>query len=96
MSYTKYSYEKHRIGIPDHEWENAQPLEQNYFIGDVVEFHVGGCGLIDEVLKSDHGGCPKYSTREVPGHDHHPTRTAWHYEGDFKTLLSPSGVRMFL
>jgi hypothetical protein len=88
----KYA-EDHRKGISDVAWAKMQPKEQNYHIGDVIEFKVGGFGLIDGY--TDCNVCPHaYSTDKVDGMPYRDDcKDAWHYEGDFKRLVYPSGVR---
>lgn len=86
--------EEHRRGISALAWAGMQPKEQSYYIGDVVEFKVGGFGVINEVRKANGGWPPSYSTEPVDGlHDRDDSKRAWHYEGDFKHLVAPSGVR---
>ena len=88
--------EEHRKGITDLDWALAQPKKQGYYVGDVIEFHVGGIGLINAV--SQNGGWPpSYATEPVKGFPYRPNdaKLAWHREGDFKALISPSGVRDF-
>jgi hypothetical protein len=75
-------------------WARKQPRETNYFIGDIVEFKVGGYGIIDEVQRHGSGWPAKYSTERVEGKPYHPTtKGAWHYEGDFKRLAGESTLR---
>jgi hypothetical protein len=89
----KYA-EKHRRGISDMDWAAQQPKSQNYFIGDIVEFFVGGFGIIDEVSKAHGGWPPKYSTQKVEGYPYRSDgKVAWHYEGDVKALVQPSTLR---
>jgi len=92
----KYA-EEHRRGISDVAWAQMQPHEQNFFIGDVVEFKVGGFGVIDGVGGGENGWPPSYSTKEIEGfQDRNDSKRAWHYEGDFKELISPSGLRSLM
>ncbi len=90
--------EKHRKKYNDMEWAAQQPKGPPKFkIGDVVEFHVGGFGVIDEVSAPDpeddeEDGWPaEYSTAPIKGM---PSRkdgkVAWHYEGDFKRRVAKS------
>lgn len=89
----KYA-EEHRRGISSLAWAGMQPKEQSYYIGDVVEFKVGGFGVINKVSKAKGGWPPSYSTEPVDGlPDRYDTKRAWHYEGDFKKLVAPSGLR---
>jgi hypothetical protein len=89
----KYA-EEHRRGISDVAWAGMQPKQRNYHIGDVVEFKVGGFGVIDGHSDRSNGWAPSYSTCEVEGMKYRDDgKAAWHYEGDFKRLVSPSGVR---
>ena len=86
--------EEHRRGISDMAWADMQPKEQSFYIGDVVEFRVGGFGVINKVSGGKGGWPPSYSTEPVDGlRDRSDTKRAWHYEGDFKQLVAPSGVR---
>lgn len=65
-----------------------------YYIGDVVEFTVGGVGVIDSVFKAHNGLPESYSTKEVEGLPYRKdTKCAWHYEGDFKALVGESAIR---
>lgn len=86
------SREDHRNQYSDIEWAQKQPEgPPNYKIGDVVEFYVGGVGVIDEVSEP-HGGWPSsYSTTKVEGYpDREDNKRAWHYEGDFKRTIAKS------
>jgi hypothetical protein len=86
--------DEHRRGISDMEWARKQPQEINYFIGDIIEFEVGGVGIIDEVQKPRNGWPASYSTEEIEGRPFHAkSKTAWHYEGDFKKLIGKSPLR---
>ena len=92
----KYA-EDHRKGISDIGWARMQPKEQSFYIGDVVEFKVGGFGVIDGVSEAQGGWPPSYSTEKVKGlQDRKDTKRAWHYEGDFLRLVAPSGIRAAL
>lgn len=79
----------HRKQFNDGEWQNQQPRGlPKYKIGDVIEFHAGGFGVIREVRK---GHVPAYSTEEIEGKPFHPrSKVAWHYEGDFKNWIAKS------
>lgn len=84
------SRDDHRKEFNDIEWDNQQPLgDPNYKIGDVVEFHVGGFGVISKVNVGDGGWANKYATDKVEGFDPPPYH-AWHLEGDFKELTAKS------
>lgn len=74
------------------EWAARQPKgPPKYKIGDAVEFHVGGFGVIDEVSKPQGGWPSEYSTEDIAGMRPHKTRkSAWHYEGDFKRRIGKS------
>lgn len=84
--------EAHRRDFDDLQWASRQPIgDPKYKTGDVVEFHVGGFGVIAEVLKPHDGWPASYSTCEIKGLPYHKTRkNAWHYEGDFKTWVAKS------
>ena len=80
--------EDHRKQYSDMAWAAHQDKgNPRYNVGDVVEFCVGGFGVID-VVSNPKGGWPsRYSTKNVDGMNPHKTRkSAWHYEGDFKRL----------
>lgn len=81
--------DEHRRGINDVAWARMQPDgPPNYRIGDVVEFMVGGFGVIDKVNEPLNGWPSSYSTdsyESLPPHATH--KCAWHYEGDFKRLV---------
>lgn len=88
--------DEHRRGKSDIDWarENVKPT-QMYFVGDVVEFVVGGFGLIDRVSRASGGWPFSYATEDIEGHPPHARRkSAWHYDGDIKRLVAPSGVRL--
>jgi hypothetical protein len=87
--------DKHRKKFSDVEWAEKQPKgKPNYHVGDVVEFKVGGFGIIDEVSKPHAGWPSSYSTAEIEGMRPHKDRMcAWHYEGDFKRLVRGSALR---
>jgi hypothetical protein len=86
------SREDHRKSYSDIRWCAMQPKgDPKYKIGDVVEFHVGGFGIINGVSKPSNGWPSSYSTEkidELP--DHASTKRAWHYEGDFKNWIAKS------
>lgn len=83
-------------GISDLQWAQMQTKRQNYYIGDVVKFHGGGIGLINGVSRNG-GWPPSYSTEPVSGHEYRrDAKLAWHYEGDFQSLVAPFGVRHLL
>jgi len=80
----------HRRGISDIDWAKAQPKgPPKYAEGDVVEFHVGGFGVISEVSEPHNGWPSSYATHDVEGFPPHTNHiSAWHYEGDFKRLAA--------
>lgn len=87
--------EEHRRGICDLGWASMQPDgPPSFMLGDVVEFMAGGVGVITGV-KPPHNGWPSsYSTSSIEGFPYHSTdKAAWHYEGDFKSLVEPSAIR---
>jgi len=86
------SVDAHRRGISDCEWDSMQPKgEPSYLLGDVIEFQVGGFGIITKVHK---GWCNEYATEPIKGRPGHPTtKHAWHNEGDFKRLYRHSPLR---
>lgn len=79
------SREKHRSKYNDIEWAGRQPKgAPKCRVGDVVEFHVGGFGVIDKVSEPQGGWPSSYATYDIAGMAPHKTRkSAWHYEGDF-------------
>lgn len=86
---------EHRKGMSDMQWANAQSQEPpNFMVGDIVEFMVGGFGIIVTVTKPHDGWPSSYAADPVPGLDYHSKgKYAWHYEGDFKRLAYPSAIR---
>lgn len=86
---------KHRAKYTDLQWAEKQPKgPPKYRIGDVVEFHVGGFGVIDEVQKPQSGWPSEYSTSDIDGlHPHKDGVCAWHYEGDFKRHVINPAIR---
>ena len=87
--------DEHRRGISDAAWARQQPKEVNYFIGDVVEFKVGGFGVIDDVAHGPGDWPPGYSVKRVKGFaGHAKNKIAWHYEGDFLRLVAGGGPRV--
>jgi hypothetical protein len=86
------SREKHRNKYNDMEWAGRQPKgAPKYRVGDVVEFHVGGFGVIDKVSEPQGGWPSSYATDDIAGMAPHKTRkSAWHYEGDFKRWVAKS------
>ena len=59
----------------------------NCKIGDVVEFKVGGLGVIVCAKESNFGWPASYGTEKVKGAEDHPTtKRAWHVEDDFKKV----------
>jgi hypothetical protein len=89
------SWEDHRSGYNDMEWAGQQPRgKPNYYIGDVVRFHVGGVGVIREVSRGKNGWPSSYATQKIEGFDYHAWhKDAWHYEGDFAGLVGESPLR---
>ena len=87
--------DEHRRGISDLEWVRLQPVgDPNYMLGDLVEFQVGGFGIITKVSKPQSGWPSSYATSIANGFaDHKTTKRAWHYEGDFKRLAGASPLR---
>lgn len=86
--------DEHRRGMSDIEWARKQQQETNYFIGDTVEFKVGGFGIIDEVQDCHDGWPASYATGKIKGRAyHHKHKSAWHYEGDFEKLIGKSPLR---
>lgn len=83
----------HRRGLSDLEWAHAQPKDQSYFIGDVVQFHQGGFGIIDAVTEPQNGWPPSYSIARISGLPSAGLHLAWHYECDFLRLVAPSALR---
>ena len=82
--------DNHRKGISDMDWAQMQPAgPPKYAEGDIVEFQVGGFGVIREVSEPHNGWPASYATDNVetlPPHSGH--KAAWHYEGDFKRLAA--------
>lgn len=88
-----YQYPEHRKYLNDLDWAAAQVQgPPNYHIGDVVEFHEGGFGVVDEVSEPRDGWPSSYSVAFVPGLPKAP-RNAWYYEGDIKRLVGGSPLR---
>ena len=94
------SREDHRRDYNDREWKLAQregkPL---YKLGDVIEFQVGGFGVISNVNRGNSPtvdptiefGVPSYAVNRVEGMEYHAGGiVAWHYEGDIKTCIARS------
>jgi hypothetical protein len=84
--------EAHRKAFNDIEWAAHQPKgPAQYMIGDVVEFHAGGFGVITEVKEPHHGWPACYTARAIGGLPFHTSGVvAWHLEGDFKRLVAES------
>ena len=81
------------------ETAKMQPKEQSYYVGDVVEFKVGGCGVIDKVKLPQQGSDRpiSYSTEKVEFLAYRrDAKNSWHYDGDISRLVSPSGIRALL
>ena len=95
--------DEHRRGISDIKWANKQPradeqpwAESKYIEGDVVEFMVGGYGIINKVSLSQSGGPTQYATNPIKNKKFHAKgKYAWHYEGDIKKLIEESAIRKF-
>ena len=86
----------HRKEFTDIEWAEQQITgEPNCRIGDIIQFKVGGFGVIDDVNISNSGWPPSYSTSRIEGKNFHARGiSSWHYEGDF-TVIHPSPVHYF-
>ena len=82
----------HRKEFTDGEWAAQQPTgAPKYKIGDVIEFHAGGFGVIREVCMGNNGHANSYATDSIEGKPFHPrSKVAWHYEGDFKNWIAKS------
>ena len=80
--------EEHRRGISDCEWASMQQMGKPiYRKGQIVEFKVGGFGVITEISKAKGGWPCSYATKKVKGMKQHTSyKSAWHYEGDIKRL----------
>ncbi len=62
----------HRRGKTDMEWVSEQRQgPPRFMMGDIVEFKVGGFGIIKDVSKPHDGWPASYSTDEVPGKKFH-------------------------
>ncbi len=87
--------EAHRKEFCDLDWSGQQPRgEQQFFLGDVVEFKVGGIGIIVKVQKPQSGWPWSFACDPVKGHPGHASnKHAWHYELDFARLVKPSALR---
>ena len=85
------SREEHRRDFNDIEWLLQQPkADPQYKIGDVMRFHVGGYGVINQVIKNE-GWPPMYATQTPIGFEGHANRKcAWHLEGDFAERIAKS------
>lgn len=93
LDFLKQGRPKHRAEHSDLEWAAKQPTGGGHFyIGDIVEFHDGGFGVIKEVSKPQSGWPEQYATSNVQGLAGNP-KCAWHYPLDFKRLVAPSPVR---
>ncbi len=75
--------DEHRKEFNDMQWAYQQPTGAPSFnLGDIVEFKVGGYGMICEI-RHPHGGWPsEYATAKIKTLPP-PPYYAWHYEGDF-------------
>ena len=87
---------KRAKNISDMQWAEMQPHgPPNYALGDVVEFEVGGYGVITEISEP-HGGWPSsYATDEIKGYQPPPYH-AWHHELDFKRLVNSTARKLSL
>lgn len=84
---------EHRRGICDSDWAALQEKGAPKFkLGDVVEFKDGGYGIIKSVCDGVSNNPPMYATRSIPGLPGY-WKCAWHYEGDFKRLVTGSPLR---
>jgi len=84
--------DEHRKQFNDGEWSSRQPRGlPKYKIGDVIEFHAGGFGVIREVSIGNNGHANSYATNSIEGKPAHGrNKSAWHYEGDFKNWIAKS------
>ena len=82
----------HRKQFNDGEWNSRQPRGlPKYKIGDVIEFHAGGFGIIRTVSTGAGGHANSYATGHIDGKPNHSKgKVAWHYEGDFKNWIAKS------
>lgn len=88
MKFYKPPRDGHRMDFNDLDWAAQQPPGVRYFIGDLMEFEVGGFGVIREVTPPLGGWPASYATKRVdPFPDHPRTKRAWHYELDFKRRI---------
>jgi len=87
--------DEHRRGISDVAWENKQPdTPPKYMEGDIIEFIVGGIGIINKVSISNIGRPASYSTNPIKDKPFHAKgKGAWHYELDIKRLIVESSLR---
>ena len=94
----RMSHPKHRSQYNDMQWANVQQRgNPKYVIGDVMEFHEGGFGVISKVSNAHDGWPVSYETSKVEGMEDHPqTRRAWFYEGDFKKCIGKSPIHRLL
>ncbi len=77
------SKDEHRKEFNDMQWADQQPTgAPNFNIGDIVEFKVGGYGIITKISEP-HGGWPSSYATEKAKTLPPPPYYAWHYEGDF-------------
>lgn len=91
--------DEHRKEFDDVEWNQQQVMQPPKFReGDIVEFKVGGFGVISTHPKNwskDSGWAPSYATRSIDGMKEHATsKCAWHYEKDF-TLVEKGLLHKF-
>lgn len=94
------SREDHRRDYNDCEWHDAQRVGKPlYKCGDVIEFQVGGFGIISDVNKGNSPtvypsieyGTPSYAVDSIEGMEYHASNIhAWHYEGDLKKCIARS------
>ena len=86
----------HRKEYNDTEWLNWQRFGPPiYMKGDIVQFKVGGIGIIEEVSwRPETGNPPSYSAGPIDGRSFHFRNVcAWHYEGDIESIVKLSAIR---
>lgn len=85
---------KHRGRMNDLQWAMSQPLGPARFaVGDVVEFKVGGFGIISGVSAAHDGWPCSYAATRIAGVPFHARGVgAWHYEGDIKRIVARSAI----
>ena len=88
--------DEHRKEYNDSEWSDYQRLGPPiYMKGDIVEFIVGGIGVIEDVSwHPETGNPPACSAQPIGKHNfHYRAKCAWHYEGDIKRIVRLSAIR---